>query len=62
VELGVELLATGVALGLGVALEHPVLTPLLSVPESAPHGALVLAEETIEGPLQGLALGNRRER
>jgi hypothetical protein len=61
-EPGVEPLATGVALRLGVALEHPVLALLLAVPESAPHGALVLAEETIEGPLQGLALGNRRER
>jgi hypothetical protein len=60
VELGVELLATGVALRLGVALEHPVLTPLLSVPESAPHGALALAEETIEGLSQRLALGYRR--
>jgi hypothetical protein len=62
VELGIEPLATGVALRLGVALEHPVLALILAVSESAPHGALVLAEETIEGPLQGLALGNRRER
>jgi hypothetical protein len=60
VELGVELLATGVGLPLGVALEHPVLTPLISVPESAPHGAFFLAEATIEGLLQRLALGYRR--
>jgi hypothetical protein len=59
VELGVEPLATGVALRLGVALEHLVLTLLLAVPESAPHGALVLAEETIEVVLQMLALWNR---
>jgi hypothetical protein len=59
VELGVDVLATGVALGLGVALEHPVLTLFLAVPDSAPHGALVLVEDTIEGHLQGLALGKR---